>query len=165
MTRSFAAFKSIMPRRQNLEVKLFCQRCNAYTQCENFLIVKKFNNSRYHCTGICTICNSEKKKNMNKAQIALLPEKVKNAENNTNHLLKRPEVKGGTIPWAPILMGLTSLASAVALKIIDLWSRPSGANDLIYNKKESKSEGQSLEPDEITRSAIEELTGNGYIFL
>ena len=143
-----------MPRKQNVELKLFCQKCDAYTQCENFLIIKKFNNSRYHCTGICTICNSEKKKNMNKAQIALLPEKIKNAQNNTNHLLKPTE--GGVIPWAPILMGLTTLASAVAPKIFDL----------VAGKRQTggpQPEGSSLE--EVTRSAIDELTGRGFIFL
>ena len=72
-----------MPRAQNTDVKILCKKCNKYTLSIEPVEIKKSIGNRYHIKMACNICGTMKSKFMNKTQINLLPDEIKNAVDNT----------------------------------------------------------------------------------
>ena len=73
-----------MPRKETLEVRLYCLKCKDFTQSIGPIIVSKLIKNRYHIKAQCSICNKLKSKYLNHDQIKLLPDEIKNSlENST----------------------------------------------------------------------------------
>ena len=66
-----------MPRKENLEVRLYCLKCKDFTQSIGPIIVSKLIKNRYHIKARCLICNKFKSKFLNHEQINLLPDEIK----------------------------------------------------------------------------------------
>ena len=72
-----------MPRKETLEVRLYCLKCKDLTQSIGPIIVSKLIKNRYHIKARCSICNKFKSKFLNHEQIKVLPDEIKNAPDNS----------------------------------------------------------------------------------
>ena len=72
-----------MPRKETLEVRLYCLKCKDFTQSIGPIIVSKLIKNRYHIKARCSICNKFKSKFLNHEQINFLPDKIKNSPENS----------------------------------------------------------------------------------
>ena len=66
-----------MPRKQFLEVRLYCLKCKDYTQSIEPIIIKTDVGSRFHIEAMCSICNKFKRKFLNLEQVKLLPKEIR----------------------------------------------------------------------------------------
>ena len=104
-----------MPRIANHEIRLRCNTCKEFTQSINPIIIKKDTKNRFHIKAVCLICNKFTTKYLNIEQVNLLPDKIRNAPDNTTFtdIIER---NGGIIPLYPLIgaiaAGLTALAFA-----------------------------------------------------
>ena len=66
-------------RQKVVETRLKCKRCHQFTQTTEPIRIHKFNKDKFQFTGTCYICNCLKSKNMNREQISILPDEIKNS--------------------------------------------------------------------------------------
>ena len=96
-----------MPRLRSTEIKLKCSYCNELTQTKQPIIIKKETGNKYHIKAYCAICNKQKNKYLNMAQIELLTNEIKNAPDNTsynNFII----MNGGSLPLLNTLGAILS---------------------------------------------------------
>ena len=72
-----------MPRKETLDVRLYCLKWKDFTQSISPIIVSKLIKNRYHIKAVCSICNKFKSKVINHKYIKLLPNEIKNSPDNS----------------------------------------------------------------------------------
>ena len=72
-----------MPKKEIVEVRLYCLKCKDFTRSIGPIIVCKLIKNRYHIKVQCSICNKFKSKFLNHEQIKLLPGEIKNSPDNS----------------------------------------------------------------------------------
>ena len=114
-----------MPRKETLEVRLYCLKCKDFTQSIGPIIVSKLIKNRYHIKAQCSICNKFKSKFLNHEQINLLPDEIKNSPNNST--FKDTILRNGkALPLLALISlviagisALTSVAGNTASVVLD----------------------------------------------
>ena len=122
-----------------------CNHCKEYTQSIGPIIIKKERGNRFHIRAICIICNKQKNKYLNKAQVDILPPELKDAEDYKTFVDNIDTKSGGIIPILPVIAaiaaGITALSTAGGV----------AANTIISAKNLSESERHNKELENIAR--------------
>ena len=98
------------------ELRLRCFYCKDYTQSISPVIIKKERGNRFHIRATCIVCNKQKVKYLNKHQVDILPDEIKDSEDNTTFVDNIKAKHGGIVPLIPIIAaicaGITALSTA-----------------------------------------------------
>ena len=142
-----------MPRKQSLEVRLYCLKCKYYTQSIKPIIINKDVGSRFHIKAMCSICNKFKTKFLNLKQVKLLPDVIKHSVDGST-FTNTIERNGGLIPIIPLIAaiaaGVSALASAGSATASAIISAKNSAEDERHHKQLEKiSRGNSISNDVI----------------
>ena len=109
-----------MPRTRNLEVQLYCINFKEYTQSTSPISIIKVATNRFHIKAMCFICHKFKTKFLNKEQIKLLPNELRESENGStfNDAIIREGEALPLLALVPIIIvgisALTSVAGTTA---------------------------------------------------
>ena len=181
-----------MPRKQSLDVRVYCLKCKDYTQSIEPIIIKKDVGSRFHINAMCSICNKFKSKFLNLEQVKLLPKEVRESENGStfnNNVI----IDGKALPLLALIplviagiSALTSVAGTTASvvltnkeaneterhhkKLEDVVARGNGISNEEIKIDEQKVLSDTALPvkknisdDELIKQSMKFLRGKGYI--
>ena len=117
--------------------------------------MKKERGNRFHIRAICIICNKQKYKYLNKAQVDILPPELKDAEDNKTFVGNIETKSGGIIPIlqviAAIAAGITALSKAGEVVSNTIFSAKNSAETQRHNKElENIARGNGLNNTEVT---------------
>ena len=136
-----------MPRKETLEVRLYCLKCKDLTQSIGPIIVSKLIKNRYHIKARCSICNKFKSKFLNHEQIKVLPDEIKNAPDNStfnNDIIRDKKA--------------LSLLASIPLVVADIWPLTSVAGTtasvVLANKQANETERHNKQIEQIAGSGI-----------
>ena len=134
-----------MVRNTSNELRLKCNYCKEFTQSLGRIIFKKERGNRFHIRATCVICNKQKSKYLNKAQVDILPPELKDAEDNKTFVDNIETKTGGIIPILPVIAaiaaGITALSTAGGV----------AANTIISAKNSAETERHNKELEHIAR--------------
>ena len=92
-----------MPRPSQAEIGLKCNECRIITDNTEPVTIKKTDKGNFSISVICAKCGKWKHKQMNKAQLDLMPPEIINAPNGSVFNNTVTKVDGGIIQILPIL--------------------------------------------------------------
>ena len=136
-----------MPKKENLEVRLYCLKCKDFTQSIGPIIVSKLIKNRYHIKARCSICNKFKSKFLNHEQINLLLNEIKNSpENSTfNNDIIRDGKALPLLALIPLVIpGISAITSAAG----------TAASVVLANKQANETERHNKQSEQIAVSGI-----------
>ena len=136
-----------MPRKETLEVRLYCFKCKDFTQSINPITVSKLIKNRYHIKARCSICNKFKSYLLNYEQIKVLPDEIKTApENSTfNNDTIRDRKALPLLAIIPLVIaGISALTSVAG----------STASVLLANNQANETERHYKQIEQIAGSSI-----------
>ena len=167
-------------------------KCNKLTESIEPVIIRKLSNDKYKITIDCAICKKPKNRTLNKFQMQLLPEEIKNASDNSV-FANTIEKNGKALPIIPLIgaiaAGITALsgvAGNVASNIIQAKKNDKEAAEIERHNKEIEKlasgdrvplerSGKGIDEDDTketkdiddakVRKYIKKLNGFGFIFL
>jgi hypothetical protein len=127
-----------MPRKSNSDVGISCNYCGEHTQSIEPIIIKRTDENRYYVKSKCIICEKMKNKFLNKKQIKLLPDDIRNIEIGkevTNNIVK----EGKLLPLIPLLgaifAGVSALTGIGGLTASTVISAKKAAEDKRHNEQ------------------------------
>ena len=133
-----------MPRKEILEVRLYCLKCKDFTQSISPIIVSKLIKNRYHIKAQCSICNKFKSKFLNHQQINLLPNEIKNSPDNST--FKDTIIRDGKalplLTLIPLVIACISALTSVA---------GTTASVVLANKQANEDERHHKQLEEVAR--------------
>ena len=132
------------------ELRLRCFYCKDYTQSISPVIIKKEKGNRIHIRATCIICNKQKSKYLNKYQVDVLPDKIRDSEDNTTFVDNIKAKTGGIVPVIPIIAaicaGITALSTAGGAAAGTIIAAKNSSETERHNKKlEQIADGNSTE--------------------
>ena len=68
-----------MPRKQSIEIRLYCIKCKDYTKSIEPIIIKQDVGCQFHMKALCAISNKYKTEFLKLEQVKLLPDEIKNS--------------------------------------------------------------------------------------
>ena len=119
-----------MPRKQSPDVRLYCYKCNNYTQSIELIVIKKDVSNRLHIKAMCLICYKFKTKFLNLEQVKLLPNEIKNSVDNltfTNNIKRNGGILLIISLIATVAAGISLLTSAGEVTAIAIISAKNSA--------------------------------------
>ena len=155
-----------------MEVSIRCKSCKTLSKTIEPTFLTRLEEKKYNIKGKCGNCGKHKSKDLNRKQIALLPDEAKNIP--VGSMVNQVEKNGGILPLAaliPLILGgigaASGVAGTVASSVInkqkaDEEARHNRASEEIMRQAAAK--GGALSESEVNEM-INKLSGAGFTFV